>query len=83
VRSHYQVCAYFPFENVHGRGLGIFGTTAREELHASLSEIGRRLGGRGHTTVLNGWRHASALMITDEDFREKVERARAEFLAAT
>jgi chromosomal replication initiation ATPase DnaA len=56
---------------------------AREELHASLCEIGRRLGDRRHTTVLNGWRHASALMITDEDFREKVERARAEFLATT
>jgi chromosomal replication initiator protein len=54
---------------------------AREELHASFCEIGRRFGGRAHTTVLNGWRHASALVVTDKTFREKVERARAEFLA--
>jgi chromosomal replication initiator protein len=56
---------------------------AREELHASLSEIRRRLGGRDHTTVLNAWRHASALMVTDATFREKVERARTEFLTIT
>ena len=56
---------------------------AREELHASFCEIGRRFGGREHTTVLNSWRHASALIVTDDTFREKVERARAEFLTIT
>ena len=56
---------------------------ARELLHASFGEIGRRLGDRDHTTARNGYRQAQALMIIDEVFRERVQRAREEFLAIT
>jgi hypothetical protein len=56
---------------------------ARELLHASFGEIGRRLGDREHSTARNGYRQAEALMIIDEDFRERVQRAREEFLASS
>jgi hypothetical protein len=51
---------------------------AHEWLGTPFREIGRKFGDRKHTTALNGYRHAQALMITDATFREKVERARAE-----
>jgi chromosomal replication initiation ATPase DnaA len=56
---------------------------AHEWLGAPFREIGRKFGDRKHTTALNGYRHAQALMITDATFREKVERAQAEFRAIT
>jgi chromosomal replication initiation ATPase DnaA len=55
---------------------------ARELLHASFGEIGRRLGDREDSTARHGYQHAQAFMITDEDFRERVQRARQEFLAS-
>jgi hypothetical protein len=41
-------------------------------LGTPFREIGRKFGDRKHTTALNGYRHAQALMITDATFREKV-----------
>lgn len=42
----------------------------------SLAEIGREVGGRDHSTVINGIRVAKNLIEVDEDFRQKFERAR-------
>ena len=56
---------------------------ARDELGTPFREVGRRFGDRKHTTVMNGYRHAIALMLTNETLREKVERARAEYRAIT
>jgi hypothetical protein len=68
-------------EVVRARHAGMF--LARDELGTPFREVGRRFGERKHTTVMNGYRHAIALMLTNEMFREKIERARAEFRAIT
>jgi chromosomal replication initiation ATPase DnaA len=68
-------------EVVRARHAGMF--LARDELGTPFREVGRRFGDRKHTTVMNGYRHAIALMLTNEMFREKIERARAEFRAIT
>ena len=68
-------------EVVRARHAGMF--LARDELGTPFREVGRRFGDRKHTTAMNGNRHAIALMLTNETFREKVERARAEFRAIT
>jgi len=68
-------------EVVRARHAGMF--LARDELGTPFREVGRRFGDRKHTTVMNGYRHAIALMLTNETLREKVERARAEYRAIT
>jgi chromosomal replication initiator protein len=47
---------------------------ARELTGESLPAIGRRFGGRDHTTVLHAWRRTSARIADDGDAREAVEK---------
>ena len=47
---------------------------ARELTGESLPAIGRRFGGRDHTTVLHAWRRTSARITADHDARIAVER---------
>jgi chromosomal replication initiator protein len=46
---------------------------ARELTGESLPAIGRKFGGRDHTTVLHAWRRTSARIASDEDSRTAVE----------
>lgn len=46
---------------------------ARKLTTRSLPEIGRRFGGRDHTTVLHACRRVEALCVEDKGFREQVE----------
>ncbi len=39
----------------------------------SLPEIGRRFGGRDHTTVLHACRRIEALIVEDAMFRQEVD----------
>lgn len=41
--------------------------------HRSLPDIGRRFGGRDHTTVLHGIRKAEALLASDPAMRSRIE----------
>ena len=43
---------------------------------ASLPEIGRRMGGRDHTTVLHGYRKITRLLETDVELREQIAELR-------
>jgi chromosomal replication initiator protein len=47
---------------------------ARELLGESLPAIGRRFGGRDHTTVLHAWRRTAARIVTDHAARQAVEK---------
>jgi chromosomal replication initiator protein len=47
---------------------------ARELTGESLPAIGRRFGGRDHTTVLHAWRRTSARIAADETSRLAVEK---------
>lgn len=47
---------------------------ARQMTELSLPAIGRYMGGRDHTTALNSWRKARALMAKDEELRDRVGR---------
>jgi chromosomal replication initiator protein len=47
---------------------------ARELTGESLPAIGRRFGGRDHTTVLHAWRRTSARIASDDPSREAVEK---------
>jgi chromosomal replication initiator protein len=47
---------------------------ARELTGESLPAIGRRFGGRDHTTVLHAWRRTSARIADDDASREAVEK---------
>lgn len=47
--------------------------------HLSFPEIGRRLGGRDHTTIIHGVRKIEALMETDEGLAEKVRAVLGHF----
>ena len=47
---------------------------ARELTAESLPAIGRRFGGRDHTTVLHAWRRTSARILDDDASREAVEK---------
>jgi chromosomal replication initiator protein len=47
---------------------------ARELTGESLPSIGRRFGGRDHTTVLHAWRRAGARISSDDLSREAVEK---------
>lgn len=47
---------------------------ARELTGESLPAIGRRFGGRDHTTVLHAWRRTSARITADPASREAVEK---------
>jgi chromosomal replication initiator protein len=49
---------------------------ARELTGQSLPEIGRGMGGRGHTTVLHAVNKVSAAVLTDPSVRDKVDRLR-------
>jgi chromosomal replication initiation ATPase DnaA len=66
---------------VRARQAGMY--LARELLELSLLGIGRKFGVCDHTSALRAYRFTSALMISDMDFREKVETARADFLQRT
>jgi chromosomal replication initiator protein len=50
---------------------------ARTALDASLSDIGRQLGGRDHTTILHAERRAAALRTSDPAFRDLTDRLHA------
>ncbi|MCX7890329.1 MAG: chromosomal replication initiator protein DnaA [Rhodobacteraceae bacterium] len=49
---------------------------AKQLTSRSLPEIGRRFGGRDHTTVMHGVRRIEALMATDAQLAEDVEMLR-------
>jgi chromosomal replication initiator protein len=49
---------------------------AKQLTTRSLPEIGRRFGGRDHTTVMHGVRRIEALMATDAQLAEDVEMLR-------
>ena len=49
----------------------------REELALSWGEIGRALGGKDYSTLIQGYEKARALTSEDSSFAEKVERLRA------
>jgi chromosomal replication initiator protein len=49
---------------------------ARELTSESLPAIGRRFGGRDHTTVLHAWRRIEERIATDASTREAVHRLR-------
>lgn len=49
---------------------------AREVSGHSLPDIGRRFGGRNHTTVLNAWRQTTERMAADPGARQAVEDLR-------
>lgn len=49
--------------------------------HLSYPDIGRRLGGRDHTTVLHGVRKVLALMPLDPELKAQVERIEAHLVA--
>lgn len=57
---------------VRARQVGMF--LCREMTSLSLPEIGRRFGGRDHTTVLHGCRKILALMETNPALAERVNR---------
>ena len=46
----------------------------RERLKLSYPDIGRRFGGKDHTTVISGYRKIQALLETDEQIQRAVER---------
>ncbi len=46
---------------------------SRKLTSRSLPEIGRRFGGRDHTTVLHACRRVEALCVEDKNFRQEVE----------
>ena len=50
---------------------------SRELTMRSLPEIGRRFGGRDHTTVLHACRRVTALCEEDKAFKEEVELLRS------
>ncbi|GAB4200054.1 MAG: hypothetical protein OHK0013_10770 [Sandaracinaceae bacterium] len=47
---------------------------ARERLKLSYPDIGRRFGGKDHTTVISAYRKIEGLMRTDEQIQRAVER---------
>src|SRR5690606_18165913 len=49
---------------------------AREETEASLPQIGEALGGRNHSTVLNGYQKIAGELGADETLRQELTRIR-------
>ena len=47
---------------------------AREKLRLSYPDIGRRFGGKDHTTVISAHRKITGLMLTDEQVQRAVDR---------
>lgn len=47
--------------------------------HLSFPEIGRRLGGRDHTTIMHGVRRIESLIRTDQDIAESARETLAFF----
>ncbi|MBX7190852.1 MAG: chromosomal replication initiator protein DnaA [Sandaracinaceae bacterium] len=47
---------------------------AREKLRLSYPDIGRRFGGKDHTTVISAHRKIGALVLTDEQVQRAVDR---------
>lgn len=54
---------------------------AKKIVRASLPAIGRRLGGRDHTTILHGIRRVTARVASDPAFAAQMDRLREDFLA--
>lgn len=59
------------------RALMVWG--ARAGLALSLPQIGARLGGRHHTSILWHWRRATLLASSDPDFRRSLDAMAAHF----
>ena len=55
---------------------------ARELTPVSLMQIGRIMGGRDHTTVMNGFEKINRLLQTDTDLRQKVANIRYVLISA-
>lgn len=51
--------------------------------HLSFPEIGRRLGGRDHTTILYGVRKIYELMAVDRELADQVDRIEARIIKAS
>ncbi len=49
---------------------------AREEIQATLPEIGRALGGRTHSTILNGYNKVAERLSKDPAFRQDISNLR-------
>jgi chromosomal replication initiation ATPase DnaA len=56
------------------RHIGMY--LCKELTNKSLPDIGRRFGGRDHTTVLNAVNKITSRLIDDEEFRQLVNRIR-------
>lgn len=62
------------------RARHIFFYLCRELIKMSYPDIGRRCGGRDHTTVLHSVRKVESLLATDERLAEDIERVRRRIL---
>jgi chromosomal replication initiator protein len=51
----------------------------KQLLDMPYTHIGRRFGGRDHSTVIHSIQRVEAQLLKDEVFREKVESLRADF----
>jgi chromosomal replication initiation ATPase DnaA len=56
------------------RHIGMY--LCKELTNKSLPDIGRRFGGRDHTTVLNAVNRVTSRLLDDEQFRQLVNRIR-------
>lgn len=54
---------------------------AREEIQATLPEIGRALGGRTHSTILNGYNKVAERLAKDPVFRQDISDLRKQLYA--
>ncbi len=61
------------------RGRAAVSWIAREATLRSLPQIGRAMGGRDHSTIINQLRRAEDLRAADPAFRRLTERLAAEF----
>lgn len=59
---------------VRARHVAIY--LAREETESSLSEIGKALGGRNHSTILHGYKKIADEVEADADLRQEVNSIR-------
>jgi len=61
---------------VHARHIAMF--LLRDEAHRPLTEVGRILGNRDHSTVVHGLNRVQRTFYSDPDLRREVEEIRAE-----
>ena len=54
---------------------------ARNEINATLPAIGRALGGRSHSTILNGYRKVEKLIQADPALRRNIDELRRQIHA--